>query len=803
VRTGTPQKTTAHNSAAVNEAQTVGCAGTPDARLAFVGRRAELQELEALHGRTRLLTLVGGGGVGKSRLARRLVDVETASVRRAIWFIDVDQLSPTGDVWSTVADQLGLHAAQQSLPEDVLDVLRPKKLLLVLDNCDSAVEACANFVLEISRYCPGIDVLATSREPLGVTGEVVWVVPPLTMADSIRMFALVVQTRQPQFSAAESEDTWHALNEVCQHLDGSPLLIQAVAACASADGVVRLDLQLKAEQLLCLEDTTAVLPRHHSLAASLDWDWRFLESDERLLLSRLSVFAGGWTLDAAEAVCSDTHLPLRQVSNCLTRLVLRSMVCTDDTSEPLRYRMSDTVRVYARRLIADDATRSRLQRQHAEYLLQSVMPAEIARETIRVAERLYRDRDNLNSALAWAVEAHESDLAFKLAQLGFLVWCTRGLASEGRRSLGHLLASQVLIDQKPARALLGCLAGYLALIEADVPAAAHLAEEALPLQPMLAGHLKMLVSLSSGDHVGARALLESSPADDEQTAAPLRVAILLARARLALAVNQARRAAQLAGAAVSIARARQDRRWLARAVYTQGLVAIWRRQYAVAQWLVERAIATQTGEGDDTGLVNSWCALGEVELNSGTTNAAKRAFSQALNVAEHIGLRLGELRALEGIAAASAATQPQAALRLAAACHSMRQATGALAWPRARRSLTLRLQRGLGRPLSAAESNARAWESGVGWSELVDMGRQLTPSEASEPTTSPPDLLTPRERQVVELLAGGLSNQQIATRMAISLGTARAHVEHILMKLGFHSRAQVALWALREERLIR
>jgi non-specific serine/threonine protein kinase len=210
----------------------------------------------------------------------------------------------------------------------------------------------------------------------------------------------------------------------------------------------------------------------------------------------------------------------------------------------------------------------------------------------------------------------------------------------------------------------------------------------------------------------------------------------------------------------------------------------------------------QSADGDDPGLIESLCAMGQVRLDLGSTTEAMSAFKQALELAEQkgTGLPLLILEALEGVAMAGAAADPEQSLRLFAGCDSVRWQSGALAWPRRRRSWKLLLERALARRLTGevfVEDRAHWSLQGI-----LELGRQISGSKPIASSNDAPDLLTPREREVADLLTLGLSNQQIAMRLAISVGTVRAHVEHILSKLGFHSRAQVALWALREHRLL-
>jgi predicted ATPase/DNA-binding CsgD family transcriptional regulator len=765
----------------------------------FVGRESELHQLRELRPRPRMLTLVGPGGAGKSRLALELAARLADRFEDGWHVLDLDQELPSRSLWEALGDRLGLRPPQRA---DTLRHLALKHVLLVLDNCDLAIYEVAQLAATLLASCVGVSVLATSRQPLWIDGEVVWSVPPLRSprpdatdleeigsSDAVRLFVDRLQEVEPGFvlDANNAAD----VVRICTHLDQWPQVLQTAAARAHVEGLQQLTGRLDARSILDMRDDTREVPRHRSLRASLDWGASALEGADQTLLARLSVFAGGWTLASAEAVCADTVIPRGWISRRLTRLTARSFVQVDATSDPPRYRMSDVVREYGRRRARASIDLSAVERRHAEYMvgLASCPPSVLDREA-----------ENFAAALEWSIDARNPGLALELASMGYAIWPRVGALVDARRWLGRVLEMDIPAQHAAARARVACLAAQLALLQADIGTARHLVDEAGDLQPNLVRFVRLSTALATGDGAAAAALLEAD-ADVHEPDRHLVAALQIVRARIALELEHLQEALQLATRAGTDARTRNDHFWLARAMHAEALVALRRRQLPVAQWLVEQSLSFQLDSKDMVGLVDTLCAQGHAELSLGASSAALQAFSRAFDTASQGGLRLGQLHAAEGLACASASVEPDAAQRLFATVDALRHDSGAMLWHRERRQAALLLRRGTG---SSAETDPpvhvgmRAVDD-ARWAELTDMAYELATPIPNAPADAG-DLLTPREREVAGLLARGLSNRQIAGRMAISIGTVRSHVEHILMKLGLHSRAQVALWALHERR---
>ncbi|MBV9895467.1 MAG: hypothetical protein JO020_14990 [Chloroflexi bacterium] len=761
--------------------------------LPFIGRKSELHQLEELRPRARALTLVGRGGIGKSRVASELAVATAGGFDDGIRFVDFDGLTAESELRSALSDMAG------------------RSLLLVLDNCDANLDGCARIASDLLRREAGVHILATSREPLRIEGEFVWVMPSMQTAEAVRLFEASARLLQPGFGVAGDDGA--VVAEVCARIDNLPAAIQGVAAQVRNMSVNEIRGRLDPAWLLDLEDPLQNAARQRSLRAMLDADYSKLDEFARRLLVRLALLRGDWTLDSIEAVCADEKLPGARITGVLHRLAARWLIQVDHASHPPRYRIPELVREYARGLpIAADDEQT-LQRRRARYVISIGRRAEPARMDHAVAADLDREHASMMEAITWAVDARELDLAYELAIIGFGLWYCRGPVSEGRHGLARLLVSNM--RDPGLRARVAFLAGQLALLEGDIHAARQLATQSARAAPngskdavatTLALHLRTLIAHASTETFRATALMQATEAAleridaDDRLKRVLDLAVPIANALLALELNDLRRATQLANRAARLARARDDTFWRARAMHAQAMIATRGRQHAIARWLVERAVLAQSNDGDTPGLIESLCALGQIELNAGAVGAALPSFSRAFDLSEQNGFRSRQLVAMEGIACATAASQPESALRLAEACESLRRTTGATMWPRQHHRLLMWLGRGLQQPPTAIAPREYGASRGWTWSAAAALVHDILNGRTGD-ASGGSDVLTPREREVAGLLTRGLSNQQIASRLAISVGTVRAHVEHILFKLGLHSRAQVALWASREHRL--
>ena len=407
----------------------------------FVGREKELAEVRRLLESSRLLTLTGSGGCGKTRLALAAGEL-VEGFEDGVWVVDLAPLADPSLVPQAVASTLGVREQPGRLPTGTLsDYLGSKKVLLILDNCEHLVGACAELAEALLRSCPGLGVLATSREALGITGEVAWPVPALSLPDvrrlpdiesllhyeSAPLFVERAAAVRPTFALTEQNAV--AVAQICYRLDGIPLAIELAAARAKVLSVEQIAERLDdCFRLLAAGGRTA-MPRHRTLHATMDWSHELLPDEERALFRRLSVFAGGFSLEAAESVCAGEDLERDDVLELLSHLVDKSLVVTSDRDGETRYRLLETIRQYTREKLSESGEAGQVREWHAGYYLalaEAAEPELKGERQVAWLERFERDHDNLRAAMRWLLERGESEKAARLGWALWLFWWIRG-----------------------------------------------------------------------------------------------------------------------------------------------------------------------------------------------------------------------------------------------------------------------------------------------------------------------------------------------------------------------------------------
>lgn len=410
----------------------------------FIGREREVEELSSLIGSARLLTLTGAGGSGKTRLAIATTQRVAEVFGRVIW-IDLSTVSEPDQIPQHAATLMRLPERPGESPVELVtrDVDR-NPALFVLDNCEHVVDACADFAEALLRSCPSLTILATSREALGVTSELAWLVPPLASEEAIRLFVERAQATQPSFTLTRSNSD--AVHLICRRLDGIPLAIELAAArvrVLSPDQIAqRLD---DAFRLLTAGSRTA-LPRHRTLRATMEWSYALLGAREQVLLRRLAVFAGSFSLDAAEAVCSGEPLETEDILDGVTALVDKSLVLMEPGEDEARYRLQETVRQYGLERLRDAGEVDMLRLRHAAHYLAIV--EEIAPNIVGgsnapgLITRLAIDHDNIRMAASWTV-AHPEHAEVGLRFVGGLYWYwyAMGQFREARQFVDRAMAA--------------------------------------------------------------------------------------------------------------------------------------------------------------------------------------------------------------------------------------------------------------------------------------------------------------------------------------------------------------------------
>lgn len=760
----------------------------------FVGRKREKEAIaELLAGSTpaRLVTLTGIGGCGKTRLALAVVAELVAAYPDGVWLIELGALTDPDLVPETAATALGAQPEPGQSPTAALvETLRPRRTLLLLDNCEHVIEACAQLATALLAACPGLQILATSREPLRVHGEQVWRVPPLELPDphrfpasedlarseAVQLFCERATLVLPEF--ALDEQNAPLIAEICRRLEGLPLAIELAAARLSALTLAQLAAALADPLRLLASGSRAASPRQRTLRATLDWSYALLSEPERALFRRLSVFVGGSTLAAIEAVVADEGLHREQVWDLLFLLVEKSLVVMDTSDPDGRYRLLDTVRRYAAERLAETGESEVLRARHAAYYLAL---AEEAEPLLRGPEqgtwfaRLEREHHNLRAALACYLERRDARGGLRLAGALWWFWYMHAHYREGGEWLTRFLALSDSGDASEpvvrAKALLGA-AVLLWRAGATWDALAH-------CDASLAAYRRI------DDRAGAGWAL-------------------VFRAHIADALGD--RAAALAALEESVALFREadDPAGLARALNSLGDEARLRGDDERAAALYEEALALDRVTGHRAGQALRLHNLGYVALHRGDAGRAARLFGESLALHRELGHPRGTVMCIEGLAAAAAlASEAHEAARLYAAAEAERERL------RATLDTIERLERqrflaSLHRALDPVRLE-RAWSAGraLSLAEAVVASKRMAERLAAdqpEPGRATA-LLSRRERQIAALIACGLTNRQIAAELGIAPRTADTHVSRILHKLGVPARAAVAAWA-REQGLV-
>ena len=383
----------------------------------LIGRDAEIEEIRGLAMAHRLVTLTGPGGIGKTRLALAAARLLLPKFANGAWLAELASLSDPDVVPTTVAAAPGLHLpADAASAERIATALGSQHLLLVLDNCEHVIDAAAGLAEALLRTNAGLHVIATSREPLGAEGEVVYRVPPLDVpaagtqdidavlkCGAARLFVARARAAQRHFGRARSVSA--ATTAICRHLDGIPLAIELAAARVATLGIEGVAARLDDRFRLLTSGRRTALPRHQTLRATLDWSYDLLSASERQILGRLSIFSGSFTLDAAGMVAAGADISRSGVVDGVVNLVTKSLVVADVDGQEPRYQLLETTRAYALEKLADTGERDDTARRHAEYyrrLLQRAAVESVKRPAAEWLATYGPDVDNVRAALDWA-----------------------------------------------------------------------------------------------------------------------------------------------------------------------------------------------------------------------------------------------------------------------------------------------------------------------------------------------------------------------------------------------------------------
>jgi predicted ATPase/DNA-binding SARP family transcriptional activator len=624
----------------------------PSPSTSFVGRGAELTELETLLVEGRLVTLTGVGGVGKTRLALETASRLLPDFADGVFWCDLSALAEPGLVPRAVARLVDVREQPAtSLLEGLAARLREAEVLLLLDNCEHLRYACAELAQALLTVCPRLRFLATSREPLGAAGETDYPVPPLSGAaageledsDAVSLFLARARAARPRL--ATDDAALAAAGRICAELDGLPLAIELAAARAKALSFPEIEARLSDRFRFLVSWRRLTPARHQTLREAMDWSYQLLAAEEQSLLPRLAVFSGGFTLEAAAAVCLDGD-GVRALE-LVGRLVDASLVVPTQHDGVTRYRLLETVRQYARELIGEQSEWAGVERRLAQYVLGVVERTQSVQESALQdwVAALEPERGNLRAALTWSRDGGEPDWLLRLVSGIWRFWWVNGDLDEGTTWLETALDRDSGSDPVlRAEALEG--AAGLAWAKGDLERARDYAEAALPL------------FTAAGDHRG------------EQAALTVLGHVRLAQGQYAHARSFFERSRRLADR-------HGPRSALAIADHNLASVGYGERDVERATRLYRQARALFEQDGDAYGAALSDLYLGLVAIEAGRHDEAAVHLRKALPVFRRMRFPQYSAQCIGGIAAVvRAREQPQEATRLLAAASALRTRTG-------------------------------------------------------------------------------------------------------------------------------
>jgi predicted ATPase/DNA-binding SARP family transcriptional activator len=637
----------------------------PTETTSFIGREAELSTIEELLRLSRLVTLTGPGGSGKSRLALRAAAQEAGRYSGGVWLVELAPISVPDLVVPAVA--LALSAREEpgaTLLDNIAARLRDTETLLIVDNCEHVLDAAAGMVAALLRRCQGLRILATSQARLGVSGEATWPVPPLTVpgpgvqdpqaaaaAESVRLFCDRATLARPGFALTAANAA--AVSDICRQLDGIPLAIELAAARASALTAGQLAARLDNRFRLLTGGSRVGLPRHRTLEAAIEWSHDLLSEAERVCFRRMAVFAGGCTIDAVEAVVPDAALPLDAVFETVTALVDRSLLTTEERFGSMRYGMLESIHQYALVRLAGAGEDTDLRRRHLAWLLNFADHADLdGPDQGAWLDLLEAELDNFRAGLEWSLappgRSPGGDPAVALAIAGALApcWVVRGPVAVGRGVLEAVLAAAGPDADRRLRAVALDGAGQLAAVQADQDAQRSAQEKSLAIWRELGDEARIASCLGDlgagahirGDYPAARSLYAEALEVAEHAGDTQRMALALSGlGRLAL--HQGDPAQATAFYTDSMARFRDvgDLRRATLILGNLGVVATHLGDLELARQRLEEHLGNARLLGDLKLTGGAMTNLGVVAHQIGDLDWAAGLHQQALDLAGQLG----------------------------------------------------------------------------------------------------------------------------------------------------------------------
>jgi predicted ATPase/DNA-binding NarL/FixJ family response regulator len=796
----------------------------------FIGRERDLTDLTSILGRVRAVTLCGPGGIGKTRLALELAARLSGGYPDGAWIAEQAEAERSERLVPLVAAAVGVRAElDRPLAETLAEALAPRTMLLILDTCEHLIADCAELVEWLLSSCPGVRVIATSREPLRVRGEVIWRVPPLGLltaawpgdapepdieavaaSEAVRLFVARAAAVRPDFELTDANAG--VVADICRTLDGVPLAIELAAARLRTLPAEQIQVRLSSRfELLAHGDRTAP-PRQQTLRAAVEWSYDLLSDQERLLLIRLSVFSG-WSLEMAEQVCADDAIPASDVLNLLTALIDKSLVTVEhELDGAVRYRLLDTVRQFATDQVADPAELARMRQAHrdcmlalAERMVRSALLHDDPswQERVDAYHQAMTDWANCLLALEYCAEHGDAEQGMRLCNAMRVAWLAAGDQSGSVWLDKFLRQTSAVGPGIKARALV--VRSEIAFEQQDIVAAEQYAQEGLLLSQAsddgnLAGARRMLAltALLSGRPAEAMKEADAAVAAAREAGDGWEEGLILSIKATAIA-GQGDLDGAYASYQQALAALGDSRGWaVANVRYGLGRLAKVRGDHAEARRHFSDALALYRQVDARPQMARSLASIGQLALDAHDLASARACLTEAMTLNLVTGHRLAIARGIAALATLAVASGDLAtAVRLAGTARTLFETLSA---PQPAAISKLDALVGAARAELGQDAVFSLLAEGRGMTAYEAARRAMTPEADHARRAEParwPGPLTDREREVAMLVAEGLANRTIGDRLFITQATVARHIANIFGKLGFTSRAQLIAWVVK------
>ena len=760
----------------------------------FIGRDGEARALKQLIQENRLVTITGPGGSGKTRLALRVSHELLGNFNQAVWFIELASLIDSRLIPKKIVSTLKIREQpEQSIMDSLASYLGSRPSLLVIDNCEHLISACAELSHFLLQKCPDLHILATSRELLGTMGEVTWAIPPLSLpelhpwqpslnaqdelkqlkrSESVQLFIARAVAHTRDFEITTTNAVWVA--EICRRLDGLPLAIELAAAQVRSLSVQEIAQRLNNRFQLLTGGARTAPPRQQTLTAALDWSYELLSAQEQEVLQRLSVFAGGATLKEAEIVCVEEGDEAAKVLKSLSQLVDKSLVIANRLAgSETRYHLLETIREYALAKLGASPEIASVKNRQLDFLLQLVEKAEVmmrGNEQAKWVERLEEERDNLRATLGWALESQNADAGLRLASGLELFWLTRGYSNEGIGWLEKVLVQKQAATPGSIAKAMKTLGGLLLFSKER--------KNLKRIVPVLEESLKLYQEL--GDQEGIAWVLNFlgiHSAEQEDFA----------------------KAKRFLNESLVLRRALGDPWGIAQTLQNFASISLRERDYTSAKEYSEETITWFQLAGNQRGVARTLVDLADIARMEGNLDRAMLLLTQSLRELLQFGDKWSIVLILETLAVLESEQGNYIrAARLFGATEMLRE------------SIAMELNQDFEyeNKLTAVQEGLSEAEFTLAWGQgsaltleqvLAFVLNELDPSLLSKAAENGFGGLTPRERETALLIAEGKSNREVAEAMTVSVKTVESNVTRILQKLAFNSRIQIATWVIEND----